>query len=92
MLADGELDAIDRVIKGEMYFDEDRQQLYYLKGGNIVERIDPNNPSDIVKIYLHEGIPQSYWGEVEMSSAKDLADAPDDTAKDADFYYDLIDE
>lgn len=68
LLADGELDAIDRVIKGEMYFDEDKQQLYYLKGGNIVEQIDPNNPSDIVKIYLHEGIPQNYWGEIKLDT------------------------
>ena len=67
LLADGELDAIDRVIKGEMYFDEDRQQLYYLKG-SIVEQIDPNNPSDIVKIYLHEGIPQNYWGEIKLDT------------------------
>ena len=70
-----------------MYFDEDDQQLYYMKGTDIFEEIDPNNPADITKIYLHEGIPQNYWGKVEMSSPP----AQDNSAKDADFYYDQID-
>ena len=68
LLADGELDAIDRVIKGEMYFDEDEQKLWYMKGTNVFEEIDPNNPADINKIYLHEGIPQNYWGEIKLDT------------------------
>jgi hypothetical protein len=31
LLADGELDAISRFIKGEMFFDEDEQKLWYMK-------------------------------------------------------------
>lgn len=68
LLADGELDAISRFIKGEMYFAEDEQQLYYMKGNDIFVPIDPNNPADVTKIYLHEGIPQNYWGEIKLDT------------------------
>ena len=68
LLADGELDAISRFIKGEMYFAEDEQQLYYMKGNDIFIPIDPNNPADVTKIYLHEGIPQNYWGEIKLDT------------------------
>jgi hypothetical protein len=68
LLADGELDAISRVIKGEMLFDEDEQQFYYTKGTNVFLPIDPNNPADITKIYNHEGIPQNYWGEIKLDT------------------------
>ena len=68
LLADGELDAISRFIKGDMYFAEDEQQLYYMKGNDVFIPIDPNNPADVTKIYLHEGIPQNYWGEIKLDT------------------------
>lgn len=68
LLADGELDAISRFIKGDIYFAEDEQQLYYMKGNDIFVPIDPNNPADVTKIYLHEGIPQNYWGEIKLDT------------------------
>jgi len=67
LLADGEYEAINRVLKGEVFYNEDDGKVYYIKG-NIVEPIDPNNPADITNIYTHEGIPQNYWGEIKLDT------------------------
>ena len=57
---------------------------YYLNGDTFID-IDPNNPQDIQNIYLHEGIPQNYWGKTDAPSS-----ASSET-KDADYYLSQID-
>ena len=85
LLSEGDTGTLSRVIKGELVEDPENPGMYYYMKGNIVEPIDPNDPNSVQNIYLHEGIPQNYWGKLSGPSQAGSQQ------KDAEYYYSQID-
>jgi hypothetical protein len=63
LLSEGNTEMLNRVIKGDLVEDEENPGSYYYIKGNVLEKIDPSDPNSVQNIYLHEGIPQNYWGK-----------------------------
>ena len=78
---------LNRVIKGDLVEDQDNPGTYYYMKGNVLEKIDPSDPNSVQNIYLHEGIPQNYWGKPSsVAAAASSSENPD-----IDFYMSQLD-
>lgn len=87
LLSEGNTEMLNRVIKGDLVEDEENPGSYYYIKGNVLEKIDPSDPNSVQNIYLHEGIPQNYWGK--PSSQADAASSSENP--DVNFYMSQLD-